>query len=569
MTQQELKDKILLAMYERYKSGKSNEMYSSVLCQEEGIQYDSEQALRYAMDALQDDGFVKIQKFVGGLYYITKYNSSAIDYVEKRLLPKMKEAKVASVTQTSTANEPAPETEKNNQKSEEEPSQSTAPQSFHTATKIDKNVVDADMSPCFGVDSLARCFASQLERVAFADHDNVSMIGIFGPWGRGKSYFFSRVEDVLDEKYKVVRFSAWKYQNTPAIWAYLYETIYSSLGCISKSCLWIINVFSVIWSALIKFVVALILIMILSCVFCEFESSSVNLINWGVPVTMLGFVIYIVSKLRGILPTAYKLIEKYSHRKSYESYLGIQNEIERDLAGLLKLSICHKKKWMLFRKERMLLYIDDIDRCSPQKMIEIVDSLRTILENEEIRKRLIVVCSVDVEKLKQGYKNAFKDVWEKDKADELAREQIDKLFIFSIGLSPLDNSQKNNFIDNLVTIKKETTDADNNVIPYSTSRVVGSLIALRNDEQLTSVDETVLANWLKHSIEGKGELTPRKLRIIFYQLLFANNILARGGENIIMLETTAQGIINKSLGEREKIDINVAQSDVVDMVVPY
>ena len=49
MTQKELKDSILLALYQRYKEGKDNYVDPLSLCEEEQIGYDSAEALGYAL----------------------------------------------------------------------------------------------------------------------------------------------------------------------------------------------------------------------------------------------------------------------------------------------------------------------------------------------------------------------------------------------------------------------------------------------------------------------------------------------------------------------------------------
>ena len=54
---------------------------------------------------------------------------------------------------------------------------------------------------------------------------------------------------------------------------------------------------------------------------------------------------------------------------------------------------------MVTNEDKILLFVDDIDRCSIEKMIKVIESLRIILENKEIQQRVIVLCSVDSNKL--------------------------------------------------------------------------------------------------------------------------------------------------------------------------
>nr|MDA3809890.1 P-loop NTPase fold protein [Spirochaetaceae bacterium] len=59
--------------------------------------------------------------------------------------------------------------------------------------------------------------------------ENKGTFGVLGKWGRGKTYFIDHLKDYLLEKNGfeniIIDFSAWQYQKTPEIWAYLYENI--------------------------------------------------------------------------------------------------------------------------------------------------------------------------------------------------------------------------------------------------------------------------------------------------------------------------------------------------------
>ena len=63
-------------------------------------------------------------------------------------------------------------------------------------------------------------------------------------------------------------------------------------------------------------------------------------------------------------------------------------------------------------------------------------------------------------------------------------------------------------------------------------------------------------------------LTPRKIRIIYYRLLFANNIMASG--EALIKDETLDKIIQLSISDdHSDFEIEIAGSDVVGMVVPY
>ena len=79
------------------------------------------------------------------------------------------------------------------------------------------------VAPCFNVEYIAKIFAEHINEI---NSEDSQMIGIFGRWGRGKTYFWENVKTHLEntENYSFVEFNPWKYQETPAIWAYLFKT---------------------------------------------------------------------------------------------------------------------------------------------------------------------------------------------------------------------------------------------------------------------------------------------------------------------------------------------------------
>ena len=59
---------------------------------------------------------------------------------------------------------------------------------------------DSNIKPCFDVEKIAEVFVKQIDSISNSISNNVCMVGIFAPWGRGKSYFFKKIKDIIEEK---------------------------------------------------------------------------------------------------------------------------------------------------------------------------------------------------------------------------------------------------------------------------------------------------------------------------------------------------------------------------------
>ena len=73
---------------------------------------------------------------------------------------------------------------------------------------------------------------------------------------------------------------------------------------------------------------------------------------------------------------------------------------------------------------------------------------------------------------------------------------------------------------------------------------------------------------LKNELTKYEGITPRKARIIYYRILFANNIMsARNGA--LITDSIVKKIIDLSMSHNNATDIKSAYSDLIEMVVPY
>lgn len=579
MTIKELKNNLLKSLYSRYKDNKTGAIQLTELCKENNLIYDSLSQLSSAAKSLKDSGYINATFFVGGDALIMTLTAAGIEYVEENLLSQ-EDLVIDGLNDTSKefANNPPAIDIDIDSKSETDNGQ----ESYIGFTKVftpeerNKSIKDSEVEPCFSINDVASCFINQLDKIADSKSENIPMIGVFAPWGRGKSYFLNLIFQQLESRkekwyhsffgrnttknYKIIKFNAWKYHDTPAIWAYLYETIYHQTSWWQKCWLYIKkNVLSYKFLLLALLISFSWLIGYLLNKYTSILDAVSNLKAIGGIGTIVTVVFSFVLTLKDNPISALKIIQKYTRRKSYNDCLGIQNAIESDLEDLLGV--------LQFKKDRVLLCVDDIDRCSTEKMVNIVDSLRTVLENDIIRDRLIVICSIDIEKLMHGYRSMYKDFI--SESEEVIREQIDKVFIFSLGLAKLGPIQLDEYLRKLLEINDSDSSTMAKETLFDTDRQEDALYIANSDETPIKLSDIEMYRAINEFVQKNksSNITPRKLRIMYYQLLFANNLASKRG--VTLTEKLIDNLLEKSLTGIEQNIHSQALGDIIEMAVPY
>lgn len=557
MELKELKDQILLALYDWKSKEKEFPIHADILCSDYSIAYNSDRRLIRVLKELRTAGLVKVVVPIRYKALVYDITPEGISFVEENLLSEDTLEKYGFVLTGNKAKEK------------------------YSA------VVDSSVAPCFGVKTLAKCYVKQLDKIAENKKDRLCMLGIFGPWGRGKTYFFKQIKEALEErriggkaklKYEFIEFNAWKYQDTPAIWAYLYETIYKEgLGkmcCFCDIALWIEQIWAKYGWRIIRGLVVYGLVCLLYWLMSEVIDLPTHIKSmmqaWKRPLllsTAFSGLLYSIIKSP---VTVDEMIGKHFKRKSYKGVLGIQSDLEQDLELLIRHIVSDPAK------KKIVLYVDDIDRCDLDKMLSIVDSLRLILENPEIQERMIVICSLDTDKLIKAYALSKFDGRESlDNQTKEAKGHLDKLFVFSIGLSSIDKDQQIEYLEKLCNpdgtspmeqgANEEQTSTSTSDDPNK--KEAASIVT--QDEQPDSTDKVIEEIFREYLMSKEvKDLTPRKIRIIYHRLLFANNILAARKQRVD--EDLLRQVMKISISD-DKIgcDQEAKHRDVLETVVPY
>lgn len=562
-------------------------------------------------------------------------------------------------------------------------------------------IKDNRVTPTLEVDKLAGRFAGIIKNL---DENTGQVLGVFGPWGRGKTFFIERVCDALEidyhtheskasAKFYFAKFHAWKYQDTKGVWAYLYEQIaesyYSHLNdpkwtkptrsmflwklhgimvrplikwLNEKLLLFRLNFvrhgFKDIYMFLLSSVLIILNSFFVPWLFKNYSILVLESINWVIVSLGAFSLTRLIYKLYQIGKKGRRIVQKYTERPTYNHLLGVQAEIQNELKALLRAWVRIKIKpvdkvvsepankpgvWKRFEnifkrsdpkdwqemivdpKKRLLLFVDDVDRCSEDRLIQVVDALRVLLEDEEIAKRLIVLTAVDERILRRSILWKYKDILEldtvkeKDNPDEetstthdlnkelLLKEYMDKLFITGLKLPKLDSDDRLKILVNYAESGNflQPTENSNVNLPTSDNPSESGIKGpddfeeeleeelekegKQTEEKLDKRDYLLTRDelqWIHEEMKQYGETTPRQIRIIMYRYMFAKSLVIefyeRSKINAVWSQFMAKEIVHKSMNPCHTLDENELEAleyndqiiknftrKLLEIVVPY
>lgn len=422
------------------------------------------------------------------------------------------------------------------------------PRNLKNPVNIPNEINISSASPSFGVESISKTLASIITRTP---DKNGMMVGIFGKWGRGKTYLFNKIWDAIsseDHKYYRVNFSAWKYQETKESWAYLYESMMEQYLHDSKPCNFItslyrkyIKLFNLNFKRYQIAPIVIFLTCVLLSIYLSIFGGSALLLKsvlstLGVILTIKLFLIYLSHKNKAI-----NIVKQYTDRQSYSEYLGMQAEIESEIETLVKTWIPNSKDG------KILLFVDDIDRCETSKIVKLIDGLRIILDNPEIHERLIIITAIDEGILKESIEAKYPKLTKENKKD-LFQEYLEKIFIIGIKLNNLDHDEVREYLSKLIPTrlnKGVSINNDNDTLGISNNSastldeppikevVLNSVSTsatptdkninhsnIEDDYELSEKEEIALID----SITRLESPTPRKIKIFYYKYLILKQI---------------------------------------------
>ncbi|MDE1207103.1 P-loop NTPase fold protein [Tenacibaculum larymnensis] len=479
--------------------------------------------------------------------------------------------------------------------------ESVKPLEVHfSGKKSFKGINDINVSPKLDVDILSNNFARLLTNL---EGNYGQMLGVFGQWGRGKTFFIDQVIDKLNindkekSEFYFVKFHAWKYQDTEGVWAYLYQQIteeylthkkdkyYLTSKLKEFKLLFRLNRIRNGFGDTIIFLMLLVLAITIVFIYPELKRDIEFWKTFFITSASIQTLLFL-KKAWKLGDKGKRLIKKYTHKPNFNKLLGIQAEIQEELKYVLKTWIPDNTKNK--SRKRILLFVDDLDRCKEERLIQVIDALRVMLEDDDIVKRVVIVTAIDEKILERAIALKYKEFLDKrnnDRKCSLIKEYLDKLFIACIKLPPLYDMEKDIIIDSYAekigvevidrktniqvtshkidsegnrVLKTEIIEANNHFFEESMESQVSEQENISNmkkegnKKEIYTIKSKEL-DLLKESAKKlKGNITPRQLRIFMYRYLLAKDLAKSFNNNEVPNQAWCKVVLDKIIENRNK-----------------
>jgi len=266
------------------------------------------------------------------------------------------------------------------------------------------------------------------------DEDTPLSIGIFGEWGSGKTSFLKMIDKELSEKYKIypIWFNAWKYDKEDNLWSALIQCIFdqtivrgnwyrrawiklkiwkNSINLSSGSSE-IIKKLTPVTIKILIFLSAVVIVFMWSPQEIETYLNQLNFLHDEV-ITFSGIQINIIKGLISIVAifaarpdlflklfdtNLYIDFSKMSKKPTYREHIAFLDKFSEEFKQIVELVVDKKKP--------LVVIVDDLDRCLPDKALQVLESIKVFLDIE----RCVFLLAVDREIVEKVICIRYKDL---------------------------------------------------------------------------------------------------------------------------------------------------------------
>ena len=304
-------------------------------------------------------------------------------------------------------------------------------------------------------------------------------IGVYGEWGSGKTSFLKMIDEALqNQDIHPIWFNAWKYDQEDNLWSALIQTILDQARIRGKwyRRIWVklkiwrdsLDLRSGSWEIAKRIVplgvriivVGLILLILFGWASSDIEvflnqagsqwfSSSPFLLSFfkvNVVRTLLGIVAFLALKpdelVKLFSPKLGVDFSKFKRSSSYRAHIAFLDEFSDEFKRIIKLVGGGKP---------LVVVIDDLDRCLPEKAIQVLEAIKLFLDVEGC----VFLLAVDRDVVEKAIAVKYKELLAMAKDTGSSQQQLftllgenyfEKIVQLPFSLPPISDEQFRAFV---------------------------------------------------------------------------------------------------------------------------
>lgn len=295
-------------------------------------------------------------------------------------------------------------------------------------------------------------------------------VGIEAPWGKGKSSFLRLVrnqaarqtaENPAQFDLLPVDFNAWVYSNAEQAWAGLAAEVIAAVeGSLRRrdrvrvqwSYAWR-NRRALVLGALLSVVIALSLSALVAGLngwnFVTTSQTNPLALTLGTYSPTLVAVLVLVAAAYRLAQPVSERVHEYLARPDHSARRGYQNDVVDDLRFILM--------WLrrIRPETRVVVMVDDLDRCAEDKVVEILQAINVVLAQSDV----YTLLAIDGDMVRRAVYRHYRDpdegglpvAYQLDE-EKFAHEYLEKIVQFSIRLPPTTPATRNAYVRSLFTV---------------------------------------------------------------------------------------------------------------------
>jgi len=292
-----------------------------------------------------------------------------------------------------------------------------------------------------------------VEIVAGPDTHTPLTIGIFGTWGAGKTSLMSMVKAHIDERglprYRTVWFNAWKYNKEEALWRALILRVLDALRPrkedgtpyaeeeLGQEQRAMVHDLDRLEESLYRTV--------------EWQELGRWTLDWakalrgtaeGAAEIALAFVpggLPLVNLLKGTAKAITGQDQQAvaeAFRREVQSYRREQLRSLEQFEGQFRTLL---DRYVVKHEGRLIVFVDDLDRCLPEKTIEVLEAIKLFLDVPGC----VFLLGIDHEAVQEAVQTRYK-------GEVKGRQYLEKIIQLPFLLPPIDAEDMRGFVNTLV-----------------------------------------------------------------------------------------------------------------------